>query len=56
MARPEKKKQSYGGCTIDHYSPARAEGRSTSSRRAAAVNLCIHIQADRITVTEGEVK
>ena len=26
MARQAKKKQSYDGCTIDHFNPVRAEG------------------------------
>ena len=83
-----KKKQSYGGCTVDHFSPAKKDGwpkainvvlgfeealklklalearlldinglnRSTREGKAAAVNLCVYTDVNRIAVMPGKVK
>jgi hypothetical protein len=83
-----RKKQSYGGCTIDHLSPAKTDSwpkainvvlsfeealklhlslqarlmdinslnRSTREGKAAAVNLCVYTDVNRITVNADKVK
>ncbi len=88
MARQTKKKQSYGGCNIDNFSPARAPGwpkainvvlgfedalklqlalqarlmemnrmnRSTREGKAAAVNLCVYTNVNRITVNPAKIR
>lgn len=82
------KKQSYGGCTVNHFSPALSVGwpkainvvlsfedalklqlalqarlmeinslnRSTKEGKAAAVNLCLYTDANRITVNADKVQ
>ena len=87
MAKKAKKKQSYGGCSIDHFSPRRKDGwpkainivlsfedalklhlalqarlmainslkRSTKEGKAAAVNLCVFTDVNRITVNPDKL-
>ena len=89
MARKTaQKKESYGGCTVNHFSPAKADAwpkainivlgfeealklqlalqarlldinrlnRSTREGKAAAVNLCVYTDHQRITVNADKVK
>ena len=87
-AKAPRKKQSYGGCTVDHFSPAARDNwpkginvvlsfeealklqlavqdrllainglnRSTKEGKAAAVNLCIYPQAQRITINADKLR